>query len=185
MSTVEDGRSRRPGPLDASWSSLVPVDVRRVFEEYRTAETTTIARDGTPITWPLFPMFRPESGIFQLTTSIGFPDKAFNIRRDERVAMLFSDPTGTGWVRGPAVLVQGMATCADELATDLEPFREDFIRLARAQPISRFYGADPISRRLVDWYFFRLVIDVAPIRVRWWIDGDMTGAPEEVIVDAS
>lgn len=156
-----------------------------MFEEYRTAESTTVARDGTPITWPLFPMFRPETGTFQLTTSIGFPDKAFNVRRDERFSMLFSDPTGTGHAGGPAVLVQGIATCVDELAVDFEPFREDFIRLVRAQPISRFYGSDPISRRLVDWYFFRLVIDVVPTRVRWWADGNMSRHPDEVVASGA
>jgi hypothetical protein len=37
-----------------------------------------------------------------ITTSIAFPQKAFNIRRDARVALLFSDPTGSGLNRAPA-----------------------------------------------------------------------------------
>jgi len=168
--------------LDPAWPDRCPPEVLAVFAEFRTAETTTLAADGTPVTWPLFPMFRRDRGMFQLTTSIGLPDKAFNIRRDPRVALLFSNPVGTALVDPPAVLIQGVASCPDELATDFEPFREDFIRLTRAQPISRFYGLDPLSRRLVAWYFYRLVIDVVPQRVRWWPHGDMTAEPHEMVL---
>ncbi len=38
----------------------------------------------------------PETGKFLLTTSVALPVKAFNIRRDPHVALLFSDPTGSG-----------------------------------------------------------------------------------------
>lgn len=174
------------GPLPPGWPDRCPQEVLDVLAEYRTAETTTVAADGTPVTWPLFPMFRADRGVFQLTTSVGFPEKAFNLRRDPRISLLFSNPTGTALIDPPAVLVQGSATCRDELVTDLEPFRHDFVRICRAQPISRFYGADPVTRRLVDWYFFRLVIDVVPTRVRWWPGGDMSVPPHEVeIADAT
>ena len=83
----------------------LPVQVRAVFEEFRTCEFSTLARDGTPITWPTLPFYQAASGTFLISTSIGLPQKAFNIRRNPTVSMLFSDPTGSSLVDPPAVLV--------------------------------------------------------------------------------
>lgn len=148
-----------------------------MFREFRTAEMTTLSRDGRPLTWPIFPFFRPDRGIFQVTTSVGLPQKAFNVRRNSRVAMLFSDPTGTGLDHQPAVLVQGDATCPDQIHTDVVGYEEDVRRGYRFQPKARIYGSDPISRRLVGWYFMRLVIDVVPYTIRWWPEGDFARTP--------
>jgi hypothetical protein len=73
----------------------VPAEVEAVFREFRTCEFSTLAADGTPITWPMLPFWRAETGQFMTTTSIGLPDKAFNIRRNPRVSLLFSDPTAS------------------------------------------------------------------------------------------
>jgi hypothetical protein len=40
-----------------------------------------------------------------ITTSIGLPHKAYNVRRNPRVALLYSDPTGSGLDSRPEVLV--------------------------------------------------------------------------------
>lgn len=163
--------------------TALPEDVLVVFREFRTAEMSTLGREGLPLTWPVFPFFRPERGIFQVTTSIGLPQKAFNVRRNPRVAMLFSDPTGTGLLHPPAVLVQGDATCPDVIHTDVKRFEDDVRRGYRCQPKAKLYGADPISRRLVGWYFMRVIIDVVPRVIRWWPDGDFARTPCRVEVD--
>ncbi len=74
----------------------LPPEVEAVFLEFRTCEMSTLARDGAPITWPTLPFWRPHEGRFLITTSIGLPHKAFNVRRNPRVALLFSDPTASG-----------------------------------------------------------------------------------------
>jgi hypothetical protein len=74
----------------------LPPEVETVFREFRTCEMSTLARDGAPITWPTLPFWRPREGRFPITTSIGLPHKAFNVRRNPRVALLFSDPTASG-----------------------------------------------------------------------------------------
>ncbi len=33
--------------------SVLPPEVEEVFREFRTCEFSTVARDGTPIAWPL------------------------------------------------------------------------------------------------------------------------------------
>ena len=87
----------------------VPSEIEAVFREFRTCEFSTMAKDGTPITWPVATLLLREKRQLYMATSIGLPQKAFNIRRDSRVSMLFSDPTGSDLIDPPAVLVQGDA----------------------------------------------------------------------------
>jgi hypothetical protein len=75
--------------------SLIDSELAAVVRAYRTCEFATLAKDGTPVAWPVSPLLRVD-GTFVLTTSLGFPQKALNIRRDERVALLFSEPHGSG-----------------------------------------------------------------------------------------
>ena len=93
----------------------LPPEVEDVFEQFRTCELSTLARDGTPITWPTLPFWRSDEKRFRITTSIGLAQKAFNVRRNPRVSGLFSDPTASGLENPPAVLVQGDAEAPDEI----------------------------------------------------------------------
>ncbi len=151
----------------------IPTEVDAVFRHFRVCEFTTLSRDGTPVTWPLVARFRPERMQFLLTASIGFPQKAFNIRREPRVALLFSDPTGSGLSDPPAVLVQGVAEAPDRVVTSvegLEAYWRDSV--FRRQPFSKTFSALPYLRRLMDWYYMRLLILVTPRAIRWWPAGD-------------
>src|ERR687885_1565128 len=100
----------------------LPAEVEAVFQNFRTCELTTIGKDGTPATWPVLPFWQPDRGRFLITTSVGFPQKAFNVRRNGRVSLLFSDPTASGLTRPPAVLVQGDAEAPDEVVTTVRGF---------------------------------------------------------------
>ncbi len=113
---------------------VLPPEVGEVFRKFRTCEFSTLARDGAPITWPLVTLWRPEEGRFVLTTSIGLPQKAFNIRRNPRVSLLFSDPTASGLENPPAVLVQGDAEAPDEIRTSPNNLREYRRRIFDFEP---------------------------------------------------
>ncbi len=130
--------------------SNLPPEVEAVFREFRTCEMSTLVRDGTPITWPTLPFWRPDEGRFLITTSIGLPHKAFNVRRNPRVSLLISNPTASGLTNPPAVLVQGDAEAPDEVEA------------------SGFYSSNPITRYLFYWYYMRLTIYVSPRRILWW-----------------
>jgi len=158
----------------------LPPGVEEVFTEFRTCEFSTLARDGAPIAWPLITLWQPEEERFVLTTSIGLPRKAFNVRRDGRVSLLFSDPMASGLEDPPAVLVQGDAEAPDEIETSPDHLREYWRRVFRIQPAGKTYGADPLTRRLLDWYYMRLYIYVKPRRILVWPKGDFTKAPLEV-----
>jgi hypothetical protein len=160
----------------------LPPEVEGVFRELRTCEFSTLARDGTPITWPLITLWRPEERRFVLTTSIGMPQKAFNIRRDPRVSLLFSDPTASGLENPPAVLVQGEAEAPDAIQTSPDYLPEYWRRIFEIQPAGKVYGSNPPMRRLMDFYYMRLYIFVRPRRVLVWPDGDFGRQPQEVEV---
>ncbi len=166
-------------PHASNTSISLPPEVEAVFREFRTCEMSTLARDGSPITWPTLPFWRPEEGCFLITTSIGLPHKAFNIRRNPRVSLLFSDPTASGLTSPPAVLVQGDAEAPDEVETTLEGFEEEMRRALRRQPAGGKYSGNPLTRYLFDWYYMRLMIHVTPRCILWWPAGDFEQAPIE------
>jgi pyridoxamine 5'-phosphate oxidase-like protein len=143
--------------------SLVDSDLAAVIRAYRTCEFATLAKDGTPVAWPVSPWLRAD-GTFVVTTSLGFPQKAFNVRRDGRVALLFSEPRGSGLDRPEQVLVLATATCADEIVTTPGDLAEYWSMLFRRQPSSKAY-LNPLMRPVADWYYMRLIIDVTPTRV--------------------
>jgi hypothetical protein len=158
----------------------VPPEVEKVCLEFRTCEMSTLARDGSPITWPTLPFWRPEEGRFLITTSIGLPHKAFNIRRNPRVSLLFSNPTASGLTNPPAVLVQGDAEAPDEVETSPEGFEDELRRALQRQPAGAKYSSNPLTRYLFDWYYMRLMIHVTPRRILWWPGGDFEQPPLEV-----
>lgn len=162
----------------------LPSEVEAVFREFRTCEMSTLARDGTPITWPTLPFWYAGEGRFLITTSIGLPHKAFNVRRNPRVSLLFSDPTASGLTHPPAVLVQGDAEAPDEVvATSVGGFEDELRRAFDRQPASGFYSGNPVARYLFDWYYMRLMIHVTPRRILYWPGGDFELAPLEIGVD--
>jgi len=157
-----------------------PPEVEVVFREFRTCEFSTLAKDGTPITWPTLPAWRPEEGRFLIATSVGLPQKVFNVRRNPRVSLLFSDPTASGLASPSVVLVQGDAEAPDEVVTTFEDFEDELRQLFERQPAGGRYSANPITRSLFDWYYMRLMMHVTPRRVLWWPGGDFGRAPLEV-----
>lgn len=166
-------------------SIALPPEVEAVFREFRACEFSTLAKDGTPITWPTLPFYDPDPGQFIVTTSVAFPQKAFNVRRNPRVSLLFSDPTGSGLTDPPAVLIQGDAEAPDEVDTSIRGF-EDRLRLVfQRQPSGGIYSSNPLMRHYFDWYYMRLQIIVTPRRIRWWPGGDFTQATREIAVRES
>ena len=87
-----------------------------------------------------------------------------NIRRDGRVALLFSDPTGSGLDHAPQIFVGGRAECPDEIMTGPRGAEDYWRMLFERQPHSKAYVSPPL-RRLMDWYYLRLLITVTPDQI--------------------
>nr|CEL20131.1 pyridoxamine 5'-phosphate oxidase-related, FMN-binding [Kibdelosporangium sp. MJ126-NF4] len=151
---------------------------------YRTCELATLAKDGTPITWPTSPWLR-DDGKLVLTTSLGFPQKAYNVRRDNRVAMLFSDPTGSGLDAPKQVFVSGTASCPEEISTAPGELTEYWSMLFERQPSGKAH-LSPLMRPLGDWYYMRLVITITPeaVTTRPTLVSEPRTGPGKTIVDS-
>src|SRR4051812_43725605 len=90
-------------------TSSLPQEVRDAFDRYVTTEYATIDARQQPIVWPVTPYYSDGDPCIDVTTGIGYPKKADDAKRDRHVALLFSDPTGSGIDSGIQVLVQGTA----------------------------------------------------------------------------
>ena len=152
-----------------------------IIHNYFTCEFTTLARDGSPQTWPVSPRLLAD-GRLLITTSIGLPQKALNVRRNPKVSLLFSEPTGSGIKQPGAVLIQGDATSEDRILTD--PLSDpEFAALAETVSTRQPAGAlwtTWLGRRLWWSYYMRLLIHVTPRRALFWPTRDFTSSPEEL-----
>jgi hypothetical protein len=161
-------------------TSSLPQEVRDAFERFVTCEYTTVDSRQQPITWPVTPYYRAGASTIDVTTGLGYPKKAADARRNPRVALLFSDPTGSGIDSGIRVLVHGMAEVDD---SDLVANRERYWRESWEKlPGMRNVHPPRFLRSLFNWYYTRLYVKVRPERVFLWPAGDPDAEP--AILDA-
>ena len=155
--------------------SSLPPELAQAAERYLTTEFVTIDAAGRPIVWPVTPYFRPDAGCIDVTTGVGYPKKADDAARNPHVALLFSDPTGSGMADPATVLVQGIATVHDE---DLEANRRRY-EAEMAQKLPALHALAPSGplKRLFSWYYDRIYLSVRPERVYVWPGGDLEREP--------
>jgi hypothetical protein len=157
-------------------TATLPHAVQEVFQRFVTTELTTVDSHGRPITWPVTPFYDPGDDCIRVTTALGFPKKARDAARNPRVALLFSDDTGSGIERAPMVLVQGIAEVDD---ADLDANRARYVR-ENAAKLRAAPGSEPpdaVQRRF-DWYYSRIYLRVRPERVYVWPGGDCELEPQ-------
>lgn len=162
----------------------LPPEVADVLREFRVCEFTTIAKDGTPLAWPVCARYNFEEGFFTITTSIGLPQKAYNIRRNPKVALLFSEPTGSGLSHPASVLVQGDAVAPDKLVTSVNE-NYDYWRytIIGRQPSSKMVSGSWLMRKLMGWWYYsRIIIRITPRAFLWWPNSDFSEAPQKLEV---
>jgi hypothetical protein len=157
-------------------TSSLPPEVREVFERFITTEYVAVDGRRRPIVWPVIPYYQQGGQTIDVTTGIGYPKKAEDARRNPHVALLFSDPTGSGIDSGIRVLVQGTAEVDDhDLAANRDRYRREALRKL---PGTEDQMPPKALERMFSWYFERVYVKVRPERVFVWPDGDPAGAPE-------
>jgi hypothetical protein len=161
-------------------TASLPQEVREAFGSFVTCEYTTIDPRQQPIGWPVTPYYSDGGPCIDVTTGLGYPKKALDAKRNRRVALLFSDPTGSGTESGIKVLVQGTADVDDR---DLPANRERYWRESGEKlPATKDMHPPKLIRSLFDWYYTRIYVHVRPERVFVWPTGDVTSPPE--VLDA-
>ncbi len=157
-------------------TASLPASVQSVFDRFITTELTTVDGRGQPITWPVTPYYRTGDPCIDVTTGLGYPKKANDARANALVALLFSDPTGSGVRSPPMVLVQGAADVDDR---DLDANRRRYEResVEKLPATAKMQPPDPV-KRFFTWYYARIYIHVRPERVYVWPQGDIAQPPE-------
>jgi hypothetical protein len=156
-------------------TALLPEALQDVFERFITTEYVTVDAHGQPIAWPVTPYYRRGGLTIDVTTGLGYPKKATDARANPKVALLFSDPTGSGLAAPPTLLVQGTATVDDR---DLQANRARYERESAAKLPAASKQLPPAAvRRFLGWYFTRIYVEVRPERIYAW-SGDAGSEPE-------
>jgi hypothetical protein len=157
-------------------TASLPAVVQSVFDRFITTELTTIDRLGQPITWPVTPYYTPGGPCIDVTTGLGYPKKANDAKANPLVALLFSDPTGSGVSDAPMVLVQGTADVDDrDLAANTQRYARESIE--KLPETAKLMPPDAV-KRMLKWYFTRIYIHVRPERIYVWPAGDIAQEPE-------
>jgi hypothetical protein len=156
-------------------TATLPQEIQAVFDRFLTTEYTTIDATGQPITWPLTPYYKPGDPCIDVTTGLGYPKKANDSQANTRVAMLFSDATGSGLGDPPMVLVQGTVDVDDR---DLEANRTRYER----ETVEKIPAAEEMSppdfmKRFFGWYYTRIYMHVRPERIYFWPGCDVSREP--------
>jgi hypothetical protein len=155
--------------------STLPPELQQAAERYLTTEFVTVDAAGRPIVWPVTPYYRAEQGCIDVTTGVGYPKKADDAMRNPRVALLFSDPTGSGISDAPMVLVQGTARVDD---SDPAANRERYEReMAAKLPALHALAPSGPLKRFFSWYYDRIYLHVRPERVYVWRAGRLDEEP--------
>lgn len=161
--------AREPEPrAEASPQAEWPADVLPIFEHALTCEFASVSRTGRPITWPLTPFVGDEGRTIDVSTGLTYPSKAERARRNPKVALLFSDPVGSGLERPAMVLVQGLASVRD---ADLQANTDLYVRRSLSKLPAPWRGTPGFVVRRQGWYWVRIWVQVTPVRILWWPGG--------------
>ena len=153
-----------------------PPAVLSILERAITCEYATLTHNNTPITYPVTPYLGKDGRTVDISTGLAYPAKAERVRRNPKVALLFSDPIGSGLTNPPVVLVHGLATVRD---ADLQGNTDHYLHLSMAKVPAAYAGMPTFMLRRLQWYLARIWVEVTPLRILWWPDGQLDTAPEQ------
>ncbi len=151
----------------------LPDWMRETIDGSFTAQFTTYTAKGVPVALPVFLNHFDAATGELIFSSMTRTRRVANVRRNSRVAVLFS-PTGRpGREPTHILLVQGDAEVDDADPEHVwEPY---FAGWARRQPSAR----ETLQKRAeMPEYWRRAVIRVRPVRLLGWRGGDLSRPPE-------
>jgi len=77
-------------------------------------DAATLTSHYTPNTYPVTPYVGDDGRTLDASTGLTYPTKAERARRNPKVALLYSDPVGSGLIKPAAALVLGLASVREE-----------------------------------------------------------------------
>jgi hypothetical protein len=147
--------------------------IRQQAGAFVTTEYASLDRSGSPVTWPVTPYLGEQT--IDVSTGLTYPLKAERARRNPKVTLAFSQPRGSGLEHPATFVVQGLATVRD---ADLRANSARYMQVSN-QRFPQIYASTPTALlRGMAFYWARIWIEVTPVRVLWWGDGDLAVAPQ-------
>jgi hypothetical protein len=161
---------------DTNEITVWPREILPVLRHAVTVEYASVTRTGLPVMVPVTPYFNDETATVDVSTGLTYPAKAERARRNPKVALLFSDPIGSGLDAPPVVLVQGRATVRD---SDLQANTDRYVRLTMTKVPDAYKRQPSFMLRRLNAYFARIWVSVTPTRVLWWPTAALDQEPRE------
>ena len=152
----------------------LPDHVETILNAALVAEFTVLDRQGTPVTYPMIPLYDGE--FVYMTSSVLFWKKLDHIKKNPRVSLTVTDRVGTPGVDPfHRITIQGDARVIEE---DLHSGWERILPLWVAkEPII----SDLVKKRFAMPLFWeRSLIEITPRRVLVWPNGNTAVQPEVI-----
>jgi general stress protein 26 len=151
----------------------LPRYITEIFENALVCEFTVQSQTGNPITHPLIPLYDSTNGKLYVTSSVLFSKKLDHIRKNPKVAALFSNKAALRLTHYRTALVKGDAKIIEDdihhgweqllpLWRKKEPYIDNFVKMRYALPL----------------FWERSMIEVTPKKVYYWPTGSSTEPPE-------
>ena len=164
MTAVPDA----PIQADLDWSII-----RQQAGAFITTEYASLDRGGSPVTWPVTPYLGEYT--IDVSTGLTYPLKAERARRNPKVTLAFSHPRGSGLEHPATFVVQGLATVRD---ADLRANSARYLEVSNRRFPQMYTSTPNAMLRGMAFYWARIWIEVTPVRVLWWANGDLDVAPQ-------
>ena len=149
---------------------ILPAPVEALLDAALVAELTVVREDGTPVTYPLIPLY--DGCHIYMTSAALFSKKLRHIKANPKVAVALTDPVGVPVEPFARATVQGDARVVDD---DLHSGWEQVLPLWRAkEPVIDSFVK---KRFAIPLFFERSIIEITPRRVLWWDEGRTDAAP--------
>jgi general stress protein 26 len=150
----------------------LPSTVLEVFEKALVCEFTVVSPSGRPVTHPLLPLYDHEDGRLCVTSSVLFSRKLDHIKRNPKVAVLFSNREGLQVSPHRIVLVKGEARVSEE---DIHHGWEKLLPLWRKK--ENYIDSFIKMRYALPLFWERSIVEVEPRKVYAWPNADTNSPP--------
>jgi general stress protein 26 len=150
--------------------SWIPQAIDTLLKKALVAELTVIDGNGAPVTHPLIPLWDGEK--LYMTSSVSFSRKLEHIKKNPKVSAAVTDPVACAGMTTRCSL-QGDARIIED--DPHETWMQVLPIWREKEPAIDFFLG---KRFALPLFFERSIIEITPVRLIWWEDGDPSRQPQ-------